>query len=605
MKFLILIAAFSLFQPVHSWANSCSDFLGTSIRASSDLNTTSPQSNSLDLDRNTIELPGRGHIFTASDLNRMSEDNRLRVNLLRAGLSVLDRSEVVLALKAINQPLIYFTENSDAIVVPEALIEISKRQVKAENVNDNYKFFKSYLDQGFSEDELMGLSLLFADVKRPKKPKPAIEYIPKNKIEKDRYINYLIGLLSRPHIANALLRFLNNDWIAGEATAVMKSAQAQYAHEALQRLERESISDRSIDIDASMDASIRWIQKTLTFDPKKMTEEYNRKGKFSEASMNVILTVLDRYADLLYEYYESEAKQYPSLFRRVIFNEKPVAMSELTRPERLIIIEKFLTDVAHFKSVLGNLVDLIEHLIFGSAMPLKTEELESMIKESVKLWLMPVRAQMSSFRAEANARAQAEIRNTQLSSIEPIILSPVWGHSPVEVQAPNPNKRRNQGRNSRENRRDNEGSQPTSDLETVETIPDSKNLARFSSFSQNQRSIEELQSNITYKFRFMRDGEDSKIYSIEFMDSVLKDFNQNPEVANLLLRALNLGFARTTHEDGLKILKTNKNGQAGRLYELKSRKSTVRLILQHNDGHWRVLRYTDKTNFVRVLNDLI
>jgi hypothetical protein len=605
MKFLILILALGLFRPNWSEANSCPIFLSTQAVAPQGANRPDPQSHSTDLDRNTIEMPGRGHKFTASDLSRMTEDNRLRVLLLKAGLSVLDRSEVVLALKAINQPLIYFTENPDSIVVPEALIEISKRQVKAENVNDNYKFFKSYLNQDFSEQELMGLSLLFADVKRPKKASPAISYIPKNKIEREKYINYLIGLLSRPHIANALIRFLNNDWISGEATAVMKTAQAQYAHDALQRLERDSIADKALDVEASFDASMRWIQKTLVFNPEKMTEEYNRKGKFSETSMNVILSVLDHYADLLYDYYESEAKQHPSLFRRVVFNEKPVAMSDLTRPERLIIIEKFLTDVAHFKSVLGNLVDLIEHLIFGSAMPLKTEELESMIKDSVKLWLMPVRAQISSFKAEDNNRTQAELRNAQLSAIEPTILSPVWGHSPVEVQALNPNKRRNQSRNRRDNRRDNDNSQTSSEVKNIEVIPDSKNLARFSNFSQNQRSVEELTSSQTYKFRFMRDGEDSKIYSIEFIDSVLKEFNQNPEVANLLLRALNLGFARTTHEDGLKILKTNKNGQAGRLYELKSRKSTVRLILQHNDGHWRVLRYTDKTNFVRVLNDLI
>ncbi len=579
--------------------------LNSSSIVSQTLKPENSMGSNLEIDEDIIELPGRGHRFSLSQLQQMSEDNRQRVTVLKAGLSVLDRSEVVLALKAINQPLAYFTDRPDAIKIPDFLLSIVKNQVKAESVKDNFIFFKSYLPQDFSDSEIMGLSLIFADVKRPKKANPVVNFKPKSKIEKDNFINYLVLLLSRPHIANALLRFLKSDWIAFEANFAMQAEIARYEGLLHAQLKQESSVDRTIDFEASYISNYNRIVRTFNFDPEKLAEEYARKGKFSDVSMNIILAILDRYGELLLKYYEETAVKNTSLIQRLILNQKPPTIYELTRPQRLTIIENFLTDVADFKSLLGNLVDLFEHLFFGSAMPLKTEELEVMIRDSIKIWLLPVRNQVSLFKVEAHQKIQNAAMNAQLAAVEPIILSPLWGHSPIELPKTNANKRRNQTPNS-QGRMSSSSNPVNTTSQNQEVIPDEINLANYSTFSQNPKPVQSLRDDVIYKFRFMRDdGEDAKIYSVEFASAVLKELNHSNEVAQLLLRALNLGFARTKHEDGLKILKAHKNGQMGRLYELKSRKSEVRLILQHINGHWKVLKYTDKNNFDRIVNDLI
>lgn len=606
MKFILSAVLLGLIQFQFVQANECLVFLFESA-SNSPVESHQDQLAAAedDLQARTINLPGRGHQFSAEEFANLSPENQFRVKTLQAGINVMDRSEVVLALKAINQPLVYFTDDASSVVIPEALLALIKSSVNADHIKDNFIFFKSYLKEGFTEEELMGLSLLFPEVKRIKKPVPAISFTPKTKAERTQYINYLTSLLSRPHIANSLIRFLTNEWIELEAEVAMHREHVISSNRLVEDLRREEIINKNFDSVAIYDTQMRLIKKVYQFDSAKLKDEYQRNKKFTTKSMNVIMLVLDRYSELLFEYYAEKVKSALTATERFDPNSRPPTMYELTRPERLIYIESFLTDEANFKSVLGNLVDLIDHLLFGSSMPLKTDDLENMIQASVKYWLLPVRSQLTTLKINENKAKQsiptAIVPTAIDSEKDAIILSPAWGHSPVEESKPNPNKRRNQ--THRQSAK--ESSQPQVAGSAVTAIPAEIDLAQFSPFVENPRAITELEADRIYKFRFMRDGEDSRIYTLEFKEDILKEFSYAPEIATQLMRALNLGFARTKHEDGLKILKANRKGQPGRLYELKSRKYYIRLILQHVDGHWKVLEYTDKTNFDRVLNSMI
>lgn len=444
-----------------------------------------------------INLPGKGHSFSNATLAKLKPQNQYRVALIKRAISVLDRSEVVDAISVINQPLKNYVPNPESIVIPESLKSIIETHPGKDVSVENYRFFKSVLGTSFSDDTIIGLSLLFNSVDRPSGNFRPIEYGQINPDQISKYNSMMQNLVSRPQIAAAILRFLCNGWVIYQANIAMETLRQSYVLTAETKIKALSFSSGY----SAPTLDYGLITKFTTFDPENLDHEYKTKKKFSPQSVLIITTILERYSDLfMMEFLKSLGL--PAIDQNDYLDGVEI-LSNMDRPKRLALIENYLAENAGFKSHLGNLVNFMDHFTFGAAFPLKAEELEIMIISSVKLWLMPVRAEVSQLKAEETLAVQTALEIQHRRNIQSTqILNSLWGHAPLEPEKPKPNR---QNPNKRRNRHE----QPKTGTKTqsvveLDLIPKSANLLSFSPLVEDPRPISDLDPEKTYSFRFMQ-----------------------------------------------------------------------------------------------------
>lgn len=559
-----------------------------------------------------ITLPGKNNSFSRQDIGKLSVENRYLISILSAGMTVLDEAEVVSALKAINQPLSFFVSDPLSFKIPEELLKIAKHSAVLSTVTENYIFFKTYLGDSIAEGAIQGLSLLFSQIKRPKKAISFVTLQPEAEQDQLKLFHYFENLTSEPRNAKAIIDFFENEKISRIGLLALETITKELTDKLNSIL--ESKKGERIDFAGTYSANMSRINRIREFNVELLKSEYNRKRKFSPDSTFMIMTVITEFLDLMNEYYLHDISEDMGQFSKRIglisthtpLDEDISDLKDLPWEKRLYFIESFIVYSTGFTSNLNDITYVLDHLLFGSATPLTTEALEASIVNSIKSWIIPVKSELASKKLLERAVVTQQPEN----QVDSNILNRAWGYAAPSnrntnsnTNAPNPNKRRNQ------DPRKPVTSARVSQIENASTskpieIEDEENLFHFTSHSQNQRPLQNLESEKVYKLKFMREGQDAEIQTVDFSREVIKLFSGNSEKAQRLIRALNLGFAKNQNEDGLKILKLNQPGQTGRYYELKSMGYETRLLVHHIDGHWRVLKVTDKTNIDRVARDL-
>lgn len=548
----------------------------------------------------TIILPGKGHEFTTENLSAISETNKYLIYAFRDALNTLDHAEVVTALKNINQPLSYYVDiHTQTIEIPSVLKNLTEKHQKSRLILDHYLFFTSLLGtDNYSERARIGLALLFGFIQRPQKP---IFVIPDQlSIDDPRYkkINdYFHALIQSHHIAYAIISFLENPYVEFITQEGLNSQLQSMLAKSQSLLNNNfaPLDERAANLVHYAESQLT---KSMKLDSHKIKNEYLKKKRFSSQSFMQIGEVINQFTMIIVESFNSKIE---TLIANKEIESSVQDFEDMSYEYRREYIETFLAEISGFTSGLDTIVSLIDHLNFGSSIPLKSDQIESQMHEALKYWLMPARSEISALKVQSQkTNGTPKITNTQKIKDE-TLLKAEWGHvqSSKEPQL-NPNKRKNKTHFEVTNNVE----VSASEIQSSE-IPSKFNLYNYSIFADKPLAISDLEPHKKYQFRFMREGDSSKIQSVEFSKEVLDEFNTTPQVAKFLIRALNLGFARSLNEDGLKILKANKPGIEGRFYELKSMKSHVRLILHHVNGQWRALKYTDKTNLNRVVNDLL
>lgn len=549
-----------------------------------------------------INLPGKNHDFPREIIDQLPENQQYIIHALHDALFTLDHSEIVVALQNINQPLSYaITWETPEIEIPEELNTIIKSNShKAEQLLSFYSYFTAVLGtENYNVRTRIGLSMLFSLVPKPKKPVYAIfaSDTTKNPSVTKRLIEYFDNLISSPQNANALMNFIDNPYVWFITQKSLNKTLQRHLDASKSIINTNNGLTNLERLSGYTEADIAGYEKYANMDIDKIKLEYQRKKKFSYQSLMQLEEVLARFSEIIINNLNSKI----SALREVEdIADSIQTIEDMPYEHRRELFETYLAEISGFTSGLEHIVSLLDHLCFGSVMPLKSDQIEFYMHDALKLWLMPIRNQVSQIRT---TQKQLIAQQQPKTSTNEVLLKPEWGHSAVtkEPQTLNPNKRKNQNRiSSNDNKAIDTGSSSN-----ITLIPYELNLYNYSIFAQKPKSPSDLELNTVYQFRFMREGADSKIQTVEFSKEVLDQFEDSPVAAKFFIRALNLGFARSLNEDGLKILKANRPGMEGRLYELKSMKSGDRLILHHSKGHWKVLKYTDKNNFIRVLQDLI
>lgn len=554
---------------------------------------------------NIIEFPGRGNKFNATDISQLSPQNKYRIVVLKAAIDVLVRPEIVEAVRVIDQPLSYFYDGSISITIPDPLTQIIKSQVFAEQIIDQYHFFYSALrTYNYPEETLVGLSLLFGHVKRPKKTlvtahTKAVENL--NPTQFEVMASQYERSIEMPQNAWAIINFLKNPLVRMQTQLYLTMLAEEMMRDELLKFDKAVARGHKLNYENFVDKTAARIEKQMTLDVAKIEAEYQRNKKFSYDSIVQIQSMLKTISNMLQVHFKDVLKKFQNEGKDL---DDLTEMDQLIRAYRLNFIEDFLIHSLGFHTGLNDIVVFLDHINFGSALPMSTEAVEASMLQSIKMWLMPAKAELNSI----NQLAQKKLATEKDESVfkDGSLLRSDLGYTPVTPapiakthSAPNPNKRRNGAQKQQQT------STPAQTQSNIETIPNDIDLYNFSSFADIQRRLEELSSEVIYQFRFRREGENSKIQTVEFDRKVIKSFLQNPEIADHFIRALNLGFAKSAHQDGLKILTSRKKNYEGRLYELKIRKSKNRLILEHINGHWKVFYYTDKDDFDRTIDEIL
>lgn len=541
-----------------------------------------------------IDLPGRGNQISIDQFKKLSPSLQYRSFAFKDAIESLDTAEVIRALRNLNQPIDSYITPATIQPMPPELIEIIKSQNFAHAVEEHFYYFSSIIPE-LPMRTIVGLSLLFSKIKRPKHV--AKTYIMTlnpydlNAESKLKLFKKSIEAINQPRFISTLLQFIKNEVVQKISDDYYQRNTALVVEDFKTSLQLQSPHLPKTKIDEIIAERLKYTEKHR-LNVSQIETKLSKNKALSDDELSQLMNVLVTFSDVLEGYYRFKFQPSYDINSRDFNNNRMLLLGELPRNDRLTFMEDFLIEYFEFRNGLDDLVGLLDHLNFGSSLPIKTEDLENSIVQSLKYFLMPVRNAITQINIQNRIQAESSNENPQ-------ILKPEWGYTPVSPvknsNVPNPNKRKN----SKE--RPSVQSLTTANVSTVSEIPDEINLNHFTSFSADPWQLSRLNADTVYQLRFMRNGNDSRIYTIQFERSVVEDLLEIPIVAQSLLRVLNLGFAKDTDEDGLIILNLKKSGQSGRYYELKVRKSNTRVILHRNGRHWRVLRVTDKLNLHRVL----
>lgn len=516
------------------------------------------------------ELPGKGNSFTVRGFNGLTQEHQDLVKSLESALNSLEDAEVTEVLYNINQSI----DSYDAVITqttpPTFLLEEIKNKPFKKAVLENFNLFRFFLDSKYTDQTVAGLSLLYKDVKRSAQHKPIISDDSSTFSNSD--LNRLGQIFRNKKYAIAALDFLDHKDSLETVTALLTD------------LEQSHNWDTQIDVESS----IASMKKDLLVPVEAFRKSYSLNKKFSTKHLNNIALRLINLLHLLKVYFEHTANHNLNVTQTEYLDFK-----DLPRDERLQMLEETILS-SH--GDLGNLRDiilLIDHIMTGHSLPLDGKAHSALINSSLNSSLVPVRTQISKNRVlrrekEDFLKTSQTPKTHFFSASSPLFVSSDKALS----EKRNPNKRKNQSKPEIETL------EAESSTETPPKLIDSNlDLKHFTELSKSQRNISELEADHMYQVRFLRDSSDLDAQKVIFSPNVVKSFKADSALAAQFIRALNLGHAIRTHQDGLKVLKAT--SLDGRLYELKLRKSDQRLILSHNDGTWTALKLTDKSHFDR------
>lgn len=588
MRILLLISIVLCFS-FSTFGNECSQYLD------------------LQIEDRILEIPGRGNVFRRVDYDKMIPLNQYRVMAIAQALAILNEEDIVIAVQSMNQPLSYFLKPEEVFEAPPELKDIIKGHPLEHQILENYTYFASVLrNEPYSKQTLAGLSLIFYQITRPKRPVISYSSVgiddPNHKNYELHY-HHIRRLIHEPKVARMVIAFFKHPEVKARTQEALELQRDEFR--AIDEIEFNKIISKNpnINIESLRARSEKQIAEETTLNVERIETEFNRNRKFSKASQIQIALMLITFSDLIDGYYNFRIKQFHYATDRPdtnVFNFKDLHWSL-----RLQLIEDYLADTLGFKSGLYDISTLLDHVRYGSVLPISNATLESSVQQALKLWLIPARSEVIQFNIKDREAQSKEVHfdsvfvNHLYNNNNPTHPNKIRNSQPQNL---NPNKRKNQRGGN------NTIGHETAEYETgrlipfTTRIPDAINLIHFTEFSDQPKSLDEIQPDTSYKFRFMRLGDDSKIESITFPESVLKDLLKEKDAAEHLMRAFILGPARVSNQDGVKILKRKHTSVDGRYYEVKSTKTAYRIILLHQEDRWTAVVFTDKNNFDRIQN---
>ncbi len=584
----IFVLNFIFFFSISVFGNECNIFLAS-------------QSEIQNLDNQILTIPGRGNQFRRDDLLKLNTLNQYRVIAVARALAVLNDQEIVQAVQSMNQPLSYFLKPGETFEAPAELHEIIKGHPLTNQILETHNYFTAVLrGYNYPPQTLAGLSLLFYQIPRPKKPvlsfaTPGIDD-PNLKLYEVHRV-HLRKLIDEPTVARIVIAFLKHPEVKVRTQKALDDKRELFRQVDELEIARILAQNPKINIEVLRQRSEKQILAETSLNVEKIENEFLRNRKFSKEVQTQIAVMLITFADVINDYFDFKIIQFHNS------SDKPESdihkFEEMPWQFRLSLIEDFLVETLGFKSSLYDMATLLDHIRYGSSLPVSNSVLESSVQQALKLWLMPVRAEVTQFNI---ANRESQLPEVFVSSVfnNQVFLNSAPPKNTNNVVVLNPNKRKNQ-----QSRNRTEPASRASDVQApkVAKIPDEINLIHFTEFSDQPRSLYDLKADTEYNFRFMRLGEDSKIETVFFPENVLKEILKEKDASEHLMRALVLGPARISNQDGVKILKRKHTTVEGRYYEVKSTKTAHRIILLHQDDRWEAVVFTDKNNFDRIQNN--
>lgn len=527
-----------------------------------------------------IELPGKGNQFTKKDFDSLSDNKQKLVVSLNQAFEALEAPEVIEQIVLLNQPfkngILEIPEQESPLFFKEEL----KNKAYEKTALENYNFLKTYLKATLPDSTLAGLSMLYKNIRRSENQEPIVSNHKYNIAYKSIMLKFA-KVINQKRYAKAVLEFIGNEEVKEKLSDLLLN-------------KNRHNFDESVDVEKTLAG----IEKGLSVEISVFEKSYALNNKFSKKHIDALglrFFNIMNYLKVDFEDAVKQNKEHEGIQER--------RFEEVSRDLRLELIEIVILEIFGEMKNLRSLVLFIDHSLTGHPLPLEGKEHERLILEGLNSSLTSVRTEISQKRLERREKTKVHNENrvqTRIFKKESLLFV---RPEPNYKERRNPNKRKNQrNKDKTQDNTDKNKAEERRQNETSEVISDDLNLLHFSEISKTPVNFESLKANKTYQVRFLRDDADSPIQEVVFGASVVKELNSDQDLTKQFMRALNLGHAIRTHQDGLKILKAT--DLHGRLYELKLRKSDHRLILSHNDGNWRVLKLTDKKNFDRTVNSL-
>lgn len=232
----------------------------------------------------------------------------------------------------------------------------------------------------------------------------------------------------------------------------------------------------------------------------------------------------------------------------------------------------------------------LDHLFFEATLVSSSEQVRLLMLDEVKKLLLPVKGEISNFKAKAYADSQEARVNSQKSIFATVEVSSHFGLKPEST--PNPLKRKNQKH---------KGSNEEGDVDSLSKEADVKETVgsdRLEYWIKNPD--QEITANKTYSFRFIRNMGFSE-QKIVFSDKAAKKLNLKPEERAKFIRAINLGYTARSSvaTPGIKELVFKKTKSFDVLFEVKAGRSIYRLLMTRVNEQWVVIDMLTKQEIER------